>query len=42
MRDIIKVEVLFEKTNEDLMLISIASTALTQASVHNIAILNQN
>lgn len=41
MREIIEDEVLLKKTDEDLMLIAIASIVLTQASVHNIAILNE-
>lgn len=41
MREITKDDVLFDKTNEDLMLIAIASTDLTQANVYNIAILNE-
>ena len=41
MREINEDEVLFEKTNDDLALIVIASIALTQASVHNISILNE-
>ena len=42
MREITKDEVLFKKTNEDLMLIATTFAALTQASVHNISILNEN
>ena len=41
MREITEDEVLFEKTDEDLMLIATPSDALTQASVHNISILNE-
>ena len=35
-------EVLFEKTDEDLVTIAIASTTLTQDIAHNITILNEN
>ena len=35
-------EVLFEKTNEDPVLVAIASTILTQATAHNITMLNAN
>ena len=41
MREIIEDEVLFNKTDEDLMLIATTFAALTQASVHNISILNE-
>ena len=41
MREIIEDEMLFEKTDEYLMLISTTYVALTQASVHNISILNE-
>ena len=41
MREINEDEVLFEKTDEDLMLIATTSAALTQASAHNISILNE-
>ena len=41
MRKITEDEVLFEKTDEDLMLISIAFSDLTQDNVHNRYILNQ-
>ena len=34
-------EVLFEKTNEDPMIVAIASAALSQANSHNITILNE-
>ena len=40
MREINEDEVLFEKTDEDLMLIATTSTSLPQDSVHNISILN--
>ena len=41
MRDINEDEVIFERTNEDLMLVSIASAALSQANILNISILNE-
>lgn len=34
-------EVLFDKTNEDLVIVSIDSVSLTQGTTHNIAILNE-
>ena len=34
-------EVLFDKTNEDLVIVSIDSVSLTQGTAHNIAILNE-
>ena len=40
-REITEDEVLFKKTDEDLMLIATTYTALTQASLHNISILNE-
>ena len=41
LREINEDEVLFEKANEDPMLIATSSTALTQANIHNISILNE-
>ena len=35
-------EVLFEKTDEDPVTIAIASTTLSQASSHNVTVLNEN
>ena len=35
-------EVLFEKTNEDLVIVPTTSTTLTQAIAHKIAVLNEN
>ena len=35
-------EVLFEKTNEDLVIVATTSTALTQATTHNVTMLNEN
>ena len=41
MRDIIKDEVLFERTNEDSMLVATALVALNQANILNISLLNE-
>ena len=40
-REIIEDEVLFEKTDEDMMLISTTFVSLTQDSVYNISMLNE-
>ena len=34
-------EVLFEKTDEDPMIVAIALVALTQATAHNVSVLNE-
>jgi hypothetical protein len=34
-------EVLFEKTDEDLVTIATTSSTLTQATAHNVAVLNE-
>jgi hypothetical protein len=39
LEDMWKDEVLFEKTNEDIVTVSIASVDLTQATAHNITLL---
>ena len=42
MKEIQGVEVLFEKTDEDLVTIASASVSLSQATAHNVTILNEN
>ena len=41
MKEIQEYEVLFEKTDEDLVTVAIASTALSQATSHNVTMLNE-
>jgi hypothetical protein len=41
-KDMQEVEVLFEKTDEDLVIVVIALASLTQATAHNITVLNEN
>ena len=41
MKELQEDEVLFEKIDEDPVTIAIASTALTQATAHNITVLNE-
>ena len=42
MKEIQELEVLFEKTNEDPVIVAIASAALSQATTHNVTMLNEN
>ena len=41
MRYIIEDEVLFERIDEDSMMVAIALAALNQANIHNISLLNE-
>ena len=41
MRDINEDEVLFERTDEDSMLVATSSTALSQTNILNISLLNE-
>ena len=41
MKEVQEDEVLFEKTYEDLVTVATSSTTLTQASAHNVTMLNE-
>ena len=41
MREVWEDEVLFEKTDEDPMIVAITSTTLTQGTAHNVTMLNE-
>jgi hypothetical protein len=41
MKEMQEDEVLFEKTNEDMVTVAIESVALTQIATHNVTILNE-
>ena len=42
LKEIHKDEVLFEKTDEDLVIVATTSTTLSQAIAHNVTVLNEN
>ena len=42
MKEVEEDEVLFEKTDEDLATLVMASTSLSQATAHNVTVLNEN
>ena len=42
MKEIKEYEVLFEKTDEDLVTVATTSTSLSQATAHNVTMLNEN
>ena len=42
MKEVQEDEVLFENTDEDLVIVATTSTTLSQATTHNVTILNEN
>ena len=42
MKEIQEDEVLFKKTDEDPIIVAVASIALSQATAHNVIVLNEN